>query len=278
MAHVNRLVAAFAITIIGSCVATTRSSRALSPQPVPGVRADRAHRTPPSGVSILVYHRFAPAVNDAMTVRTATFRWQLDYLKYHHHPIVPLRAVVSYLLGQSPAPPSGAVVITADDGHRSVFTEMLPIVREHNVPVTLFIYPSAISNASYAMTWEQLEVLHRTGLFDIESHTYWHPNLKAEKRKLSPNAYRASVQMQLVKANTVLQNRLGVPADLLAWPFGIHDDELIGMAREAGYRAAFTIERRLVTSHEPIMALPRFLVTDVASGRNFTLMLPQEGR
>jgi peptidoglycan/xylan/chitin deacetylase (PgdA/CDA1 family) len=229
-------------------------------------------------VSILVYHRFAPTVTDAMTVRTATFRWQLEYLKHHHHPIVPLRAVVSYLLGQSPAPPSGAVVITADDGHRSVYTEMLPIVRAYDLPVTLFIYPSAISNASYAMTWEQLEALHRTGLFDIESHTYWHPNFKTEKQKLSPSAYRASVQMQLVKASTVLENRLGVHADLLAWPFGVYDDELIGMAREAGYSGAFTIERRFVTSREPIMALPRFLVTDTASGRNFTSMLPQESR
>jgi peptidoglycan/xylan/chitin deacetylase (PgdA/CDA1 family) len=82
-------------------------------------------------------------------------------------------------------------VITADDGHESVFTEMAPLVREYGVPVTLFIYPSAISNAPYAMTWEQLAALDRTGLFGIESHTYWHPNFKTEKRRLSAGAYRA---------------------------------------------------------------------------------------
>ena len=105
-------------------------------------------------MSILVYHRFGPAVKDWMTVRTSTFRWQIDYLKQHHHPIIPLPALISYLRGQGPAPPPRSVVITADDGHESVFTDMLPVVREYHVPVTLFIYPSAISNASYAMTWD----------------------------------------------------------------------------------------------------------------------------
>ena len=33
--------------------------------------------------SILVYHRFGPVVADSMTVRTATFRWQLEYLREH---------------------------------------------------------------------------------------------------------------------------------------------------------------------------------------------------
>lgn len=225
-----------------------------------------------------MYHRFGPVVKDAMTVRTATFRWQLEYLRQHHHPIVPLRTLISHLLGNAPAPPPGSVVITADDGHQSVFTDMLPAVREYHVPVTAFIYPSAISNASYAMTWEQLAALHRSGLFDIQSHTYWHPNFRTEGGRLSPSAYRAFATVQLVRSRTVLEDRLGVRADLVAWPFGIHDGELVRIARDAGYIAGFTLERRVVTSREPIMALPRFLVTESASGRHFTSMLPEKTR
>jgi hypothetical protein len=81
-----------------------------------------------------------------------------------------------------------------------------------------------------------------------------------------------------VKPRTVLREKLGVDADLLAWPFGLYDDELIAMARESGYVAGFTLERRLVTSRERIMALPRFLVSDSASGRAFAAMLPPEAR
>lgn len=223
--------------------------------------------------SILVYHRFGPAAADAMTVRTATFRSQLEYLRRHGHPVVPLRSVVSSIGGRGAAPPARAVCITVDDGHASVFTEMLPIVREYRVPVTLFIYPSAISNASYAMTWQQLDTLRRTGLFDIQSHTYWHPNFRTERRRLPPADYRAFVLTQLVKPRTVLAQKLGIESDLLAWPFGIHDDELMAMAGGAGYVAAFTLDRHPVTSRDRLMALPRFLVTDAASGRVFASML-----
>jgi Polysaccharide deacetylase len=225
--------------------------------------------------SILLYHRFGPVVRDEMTVRTATFRSQVEYLKQHGHQVVPLRTVVSHLQGKGPAPPPRAVVITVDDGHASVFTEMLPIVREYQLPVTLFIYPSAISNASYAMKWEQLAELHRTGLFDIQSHTYWHPNFKTEKRRLSPEAFQSFVTMQFAKPRTVLKNKLGVDADMLAWPFGIYDNELLDAAGHSGYVAGFTLDRRPVTRSDRIMALPRYLVLDSDSDRRFASMLPR---
>jgi peptidoglycan/xylan/chitin deacetylase (PgdA/CDA1 family) len=231
--------------------------------------------TQANGVTILVYHRFGSTVKDSMTVRTSTFRWQLDYLRRRGYPVIPLRTLISYLQRRGPAPPARAVIVTADDGHESVFTEMLPLVREYDVPVTLFIYPSAISNASYAMTWEQLAALQRTGLVDIQSHTYWHPNFHTERGRLTPPAYRTFAVAQLVKSKAVLKDKLGVVADVIAWPFGIYDDELIAMAREAGYAAGLTIDRRVWTEREAIMALPRFLVTDTAYGRGFTSMLPR---
>lgn len=73
---------------------------------------------------------------------------------------------MNVLQGRGQLPPR--VAITVDDGHGSVFTEMKPVAERFGIPVTLFIYPSAISNAPYAMTWEQLRELKATGLFEIE--------------------------------------------------------------------------------------------------------------
>jgi peptidoglycan/xylan/chitin deacetylase (PgdA/CDA1 family) len=249
---------------------------AMAPVQQPSVARQGQAVPIPADASILLYHRFGPVVHDEMTVRTATFRAQLDYLKQHGYPIVPLRTVVSHLLGKGPAPPPRAVVITVDDGHASVITEMLPLVTEYRIPITLFIYPSAISNASYAMKWDQLAMLQRTGLFDIQSHTYWHPNFKTEKRRLPADAFQSFVTMQLAKPRKVLKDKLGVDTDLLAWPFGIYDDELIAKAREAGYVSAFTLDRRPVTPRERVMALPRYLVLDSDSGARFASMLPRQ--
>jgi peptidoglycan/xylan/chitin deacetylase (PgdA/CDA1 family) len=64
-------------------------------------------------------------------------------------------------------------VLAVDDGHRSVDTDMPPVLRRHGVPVTLFVSPSAVSNATYALTWARLRDLGTTGLVDIQSHTSW---------------------------------------------------------------------------------------------------------
>jgi peptidoglycan/xylan/chitin deacetylase (PgdA/CDA1 family) len=224
-------------------------------------------------VPILLYHRFAPEVADSMTVRDDTLAWQLAYLKEHGYTVIHLLSLVSYLRGEGDPPPPRSVVLTADDGHRSVYTDMLPLIRRYRVPVTLFIYPSAISNAAYAMTWPELAELVRTGLFDVQSHTYWHPNFHKEKARLPPAQYEAFVHLQLAKSREVLQSRLGTPVSFLAWPFGIYDEDLMVQARRAGYIAAFSIERRPVRRSDPLLALPRYLITDADRGAMFARLL-----
>lgn len=224
-------------------------------------------------VPILVYHRFGANVSDAMTVETAVFASHLEYLRAHGYVVIPLRRLVEYLQGRAPAPPERAVVITADDGNESIFTDMFPLIAQYRIPVTLFIYPSAISNANYAMTWDQLRQMRDSGLVDIQSHTYWHPNFMVEKKRLSANDYEGLVHMQLTKSKEVLERQLGSRVNMLAWPFGIYDDELIRRARQAGYDAAVTLAGRPASLDDGLMALPRFLMTNAVRGRLFARLL-----
>ena len=235
----------------------------------------RAENIEHSVVPILLYHRLGPAATDAMTVRTAVFSAQLEYLKAHDYTVIPLRRLTDYLAGKAPAPPARAVVICADDGHKSVYTELFPLIRSDHIPVTLFIYPSAISNASYALTWQQLHEMQDSGLVDIQSHTHWHPNFKKEKARLAPQSYEKFVRVQLVKSKDVLEKQFGKSVDMLAWPFGIYDNELISAAQAAGYVAAFYIERRAVRRTDKAMALPRFLMTDQVQLAKLLATLPK---
>jgi len=227
----------------------------------------------PGGVPVLVYHRFGSAVADGMTVKTEVFAAQLQWLKDNQYTVIPLRTLIKYLRGQGPPPPPKAVVITADDGHKTVYTDMLPLVRQYNIPVTLFIYPSCISNASYAMTWEQLKEVQQTGLFDLQGHTFWHPNFKREKKKLKLAEYQKLVETQLFKSKAVLQKKLGGQVDLLAWPFGIYDDFLEKEAQKAGYLAAFSIDRRHASKSEKIMAQPRYLMVNGDGTKGFAAII-----
>jgi len=222
-----------------------------------------------SGVPILTYHRIGDTAADTMTITLSRVESQFNYLRANQFTVISLRQLVRHRMTGEPELPQRAVVVTADDGHRSVYAHMLGLARKYQLPVTLFIYPSAISNADYALTWEQLAALKETGLFDVQSHSYWHPNFKQEKRRLRPGEYDQLVRMQLVKSKQVLETKLGGKVDLLAWPFGIFDDELIGKAVEAGYVAGFTLEGRHVTTRDPIMALPRYLMTQAVDMRIF---------
>jgi len=224
-------------------------------------------------VPILLYHRFGPVVTDPMTVTTATFETQLRLLREGGYSVIPLRDLLRSLEGGRSALPPLAVVFAADDGHRTVYSDMFPLIRKYRIPVTLFIYPSAISNASYALTWEQLREMKASGLVDIQSHTYWHPNFNIERKRLSPEAYDRLVRDQLTWSKRAIEKRLGSSVDLLAWPFGIYDTALMQTAREMGYVAAFSIDRRPVTPTENILALPRYIVTDGDRGQVFKRLL-----
>jgi peptidoglycan/xylan/chitin deacetylase (PgdA/CDA1 family) len=220
-------------------------------------------------IPILAYHRFGPVVADSMTVTTEVFASQLQWIQDHGYQVIPLRELIlRYFKAGSPPPPH-SLAITVDDGHISVYTDLFPLAKKYRIPVTLFLYPSAISNASYAMKWNQLREMKESGLVDFQSHTYWHPNFKKEKARLSPEEYERFVNIQLRKSKGKLESELGKQVDLLAWPFGIYDPWLMAKAEAVPYAAAFTIERRPASATDPRMALPRYLMTDADRGQAF---------
>src|SRR6185369_2951120 len=114
----------------------------------PKAAAPAASQVP--DVPILLYHRFGPAVVDGMTIKTSVFEEHLKYLKENGYHVIPLRQLVDYYLKKGPAPAPKSVVIVEDDAHKSVYSDMLPLAKKYNIPVTVFVYPSAISNAKYA--------------------------------------------------------------------------------------------------------------------------------
>jgi len=224
-------------------------------------------------VPILLYHRLGPTVADGMTIKTSVFEAQMKYLHDNGYTVIPLRRLIDAYKGKAPAPAPKSVVIVEDDAHKSVYTDMLPVIRKYRYPVTIFTYPSAISNAKYAMTWDQLRELKKTGLFDFQSHTYWHPNFKRDRKKMPPAEFEKSVTTQLQKSKARLEKELGGTVDLLAWPFGIYDDYLLKKAAEAGYIATFTIERRHAKPSDSIMKLPRYLLVNADSEKAFVQLL-----
>ncbi len=224
-------------------------------------------------VPILVYHNMDPVKRGSMTISTAKFEAQLQWLKANGYTVIPLMQLVNYLQKKISSIPLKSVVITDDDGREAVYKYMLPIVKKYNIPVTLFIFPMVISHAPYALTWEQLTYLQKTGLFDIQGHTYWHPNFKQERKHLSQSAYQKLVTTQLVTSKKIIDEKLSTHITLLAWPFGIHDAYLEQQAAKDGYVMAFSIAARHANRSANPMAVPRYMIIEDQSMAMFASII-----
>jgi peptidoglycan/xylan/chitin deacetylase (PgdA/CDA1 family) len=223
----------------------------------------------PPVVPILTYHRFDPAAAPSTTiVVTAVFEEQMAWLAANHYQIIPLRRLVETLRGGPPVEPK-SIVLTVDDGFRSVYTQMFPIIRRAKLPVTLFINPPMIGAGAY-LSWTQLAEMQATGLVDIQPHTQTHPNFNTERTRRSPADFQAFLTAQIDGSRHAIQAKLaGQPADLLAWPYGIHDPELEAAASRAGYIAAFALGSRAATPGGDPFAIPRYQVYNTDRGPIF---------
>ncbi|WP_227747182.1 polysaccharide deacetylase family protein [Paraburkholderia franconis] len=218
-------------------------------------------------VAILVYHRFSDTDDDSTAVRVATFRAHLRFLRERGYEIVPLRQIVAWLREpRAPLPPK-AVALTVDDAEQSVYEQLLPIAQREQLPVTLFVYPSAISKASCALTWEQLRAMRATALFDVQSHTGWHPGFAVERSRQSSAAFERFATARLQDSREQIEAELGTHTDMLAWPFGICDVDVMRIASELGYVAGFTLNARRVEKSSTLLALPRFPMVDDVTPR-----------
>jgi peptidoglycan/xylan/chitin deacetylase (PgdA/CDA1 family) len=221
-------------------------------------------------VPVLTYHRFDPDTAKASTiVTTPVFEAQMSWLVAHHIRVVPLHDVVAAERGAAPPVEGPAVAITADDGFRTVYTQMFPIIRSEHIPVTLFLNPAMISGGGAYLTWAMIEEMRASGLIDIEAHTQTHPNFNTERARLGPEAYRDFITSQIAGSRQALQARLGVSSDYLAWPYGIHDAQLEQVAAQAGFSAAFALGSRAAAPGEDAFAIPRYQVYNGDVGARF---------
>jgi peptidoglycan/xylan/chitin deacetylase (PgdA/CDA1 family) len=104
---------------------------------------------------ILLYHKVSndPIDSQLLAVSPTNFRNQLVWLKEHYEVLD-----LSYLIHRMKRKQlcGNEIAITFDDGYRDNFTQMLPIVTEIEIPVTVFIATDFI-NYSHEFWWDQVE-------------------------------------------------------------------------------------------------------------------------
>jgi peptidoglycan/xylan/chitin deacetylase (PgdA/CDA1 family) len=200
---------------------------------------------------ILCYHAVSPAWHSFLAVDPARLREQVGLLLD--------RGYRPMTLSDAVAQPGGKrLVVTFDDGYRSILQRGLPVLRELGVPATAFIQTDlADEGGRFAalpeeempddpaeldtMSWAEVRELDAAG-WEIGSHTRSHPHLEQIPRERAAAELRESRQ----RCEEELQHECRT----IAYPFGTYDSGVMELAAEAGYTAAVTLENRMF---EPIV-------------------------
>jgi peptidoglycan/xylan/chitin deacetylase (PgdA/CDA1 family) len=204
-------------------------------------------------VPILCYHNIGPQTRGRLLMSASTFEEQMRYLKREGYHVITLRQFLEFTALKRQLPRK-TVVLTFDDGWKSFKEYAYPILKELGFPATLFIYTDFIG-ARIALSWAELKELAQEG-FDIEAHSRTHEDMRRKPTE-SDDDYNRRMQSELVQPLGVLQQRVGQPARILAYPYGSHDEEVVKRVREAGYIAALDVRRQGNASFTPTLTIHR---------------------
>lgn len=139
-----------------------------------------------------------------------------------------------------------SVVVTFDDGYRSVREPAALLLRRVGFVATVFVTTEFVGHAvavggghgleSAALSWEDIRALADEG-WEIGSHTVTHPRLT----EITPDELRVEIR----RSKARIEAEIGRRCTSFAYPWGLVNEDVEREVRSAGYDVAFTVPRRM---------------------------------
>lgn len=244
-------------------------------------------------LTVLSYHEIAnadQALIPEYAVTPTMFVRQIDWLRNNGYHFVSIDDVLADESHKAPLPDK-AVLITFDDGYRSVYDSAWPILKMFNIPAVVAVVCSWEDDKaqvnfdgkeiprSKLMSWQQLRELSDSGLVEIGSHSFdLHKGIQGNPQgNLQPAAitrqwlatskryedeaqYRQRVAADLKRSSTEIANHIGRAPRVIAWPYGRYNTPLRDMAAKLGMKVGLTLDDGANMADTPLWGLRRILV------------------
>jgi peptidoglycan/xylan/chitin deacetylase (PgdA/CDA1 family)/SAM-dependent methyltransferase len=213
---------------------------------------------------ILMYHRVA-ATGDPATARyrvsPQAFEEQLRYLRHSGFRSVTLEEWRTCMVMKKPLA-GRAVMITFDDGYLDFYTEAWPLLKKYGFSAIVFLVTSAVGETNHwdqlygetlpLLGWSEIRQLAQQGI-EFGSHTHTHPLLTT----LPP----ADIVREAAKSKAILQQELGKPVNIFAYPHGDSDRLVQHLVGACGYTFGLSCRPGLSRYEDSLLSLPRLEIT-----------------
>lgn len=195
----------------------------------------------PGSIKVLAYHRI---VKDdrvhpnfrAFATNVEVFRNHLRILERNGFTAITFRDYDLFLRGELNLPRK-PVIISFDDGYRDTHELALPILREYGMTATVFVVAAPKHPVNYwdrcdshppapLMTAEQVLEMHQSGI-EIGSHSLTHARLTEVPREQAWD--------EVTRSRMLLEILLNSPVRSFCYPYGLVNDEVREIVRQAGY-------------------------------------------
>jgi len=223
---------------------------------------------------VLCYHDVQEDVRvnpDPYAVDTAQLVSQFAWLKENGYHVIGMDDVIAAREGRKPLPDK-AVLLTFDDGFRSVYTQVYPLLRLFGFRAVVALsgrwldapagkaveYDGKQVPRDTFLSWEQISEMTKSGLVEIASHSYdMHRGVVANPQgNLIPaavahrydkggyeddRAYVERVRSDLARNSALIKAKTGHAPRVMVWPYGRDSGELIEVARKLGMPYAMNL-------------------------------------
>lgn len=203
--------------------------RALTQLPQPSSISATLH------IPILMYHyvEYVQDKNDKerqlLNVTPNIFERQLQTLITDGYTFITAKELGDVLDGimQVPAKP---IILTFDDGHWDLDTNVIPILKKYHIKATAYIVPGFVGTNTDSLTSLELQDVIDSGLVDVGAHTVHHISLKGKSV--------AQAKYEIGTSRSMLEQKYHIHVYSFAYPYGAFDQNTVDFVKQAGFTTA----------------------------------------
>ncbi len=257
MKSLKRMIWILPVLVLTAAAQSGSEESAPAPQPLQELDI------PDDGVrvSVLGYHDFSETEREtAMRIKTTKFRQQMEALRQLQIPVIPMADFIAWK-DEGKSIPEKTVVITLDDGWKSVYTEAYPILKEYGYPFTIYLYKDYVDGGGKALTTAMITEMLKNGA-TLGSHSTTHPFPQTVKknRKQGPEVFDKFLETEMGLSKRFLEQKFRLPVTTFAYPGGYFTEEMLTKGEELGYTHLFTVQPGKVKRSLPNNVLPRYII------------------